>query len=341
MPLHRNTTTQTPATQVARVFAAADVFVSSGANLGDGLDNPEPPCAGDVYELHPDARAIDLVLDRPEGGQAQRIAQGSGIGGPGDRVELTAQLALMTPDGQKVDLLLLRHHPATGLPGQYVLPLSPISPRTEYTLLAIEAPARDLQLADLLSLSFHRGTRITLASGAQALIETLTPGMQVLTRDHGPQPVRWIGRSVLRARGSFAPVVIGGGVLGNEGDLVVGQNHRVFLYQRARLAGAARAELLVQARYLVEDDRVYLREGGFAEYYSLVFDQHEIIYAEGIPVESLLITDATVGRLPAELAEELRARFPNLNQSQHFAFEPGEDMKAAVQEAALRITKPR
>ena len=282
--------------------------------------------------------AFGLSLAQPESGQNQQVAPGSEVGIPGSQIDLRLHLTLMAPDGQKIELLLL-HLAVSG--DHLVLPLSPIAPRTEYTLLAVEIPQQDLQLADLMCLSFHRGTRITLASGAQALIETLEPGAIVLTRDHGPQPIRWIGRTVLRARGSFAPVVIGAGVLGNQGDLVVGQHHRLFLYQRKRLPGTVRSELLVQARYLVNDESVFLREGGFSEYFSLVFDQHEIIYAEGIPVESLLVNAASVKRLPPELAQEVRAEFPTLSQAQHFAFEPGEDMKSAVQGAALRDRKAR
>jgi hypothetical protein len=314
-----------------RVFDAADLFVSSGANIGDALDADDAPCDGDVYELDPGGQEHGLALARPEKGLSQQVAAGSEIGRAGDRIDLKYQLTLMAPDGQKVDLLLL-HLGA----GRWVLPLSPIAPRTEYTLLSIETPAQDLQLSDLMCLSFHRGTRITLASGAQVLIEKLEPGMQVLTRDHGPQPLRWIGRTVLRARGSFAPVVIRAGILGNEGDLVVGPHHRLFRYQRKRLPGTLRAELLVQARHLVDDDAVYRREGGFAEYFSLVFDRHEIIYAEGIPVESLLVTEASIWRLPPELAEDVREALPSLSHVQHFAQEPDEDMSAALRGDTLK-----
>lgn len=330
-----NTNLANPAHHV-RVFLAEDLFVVSGANLGDTLDVPDPPCEGDVYELASDAEEHHLALAQPEAGAAQHVAAGSGLGQPGDKIALTSQLTLMAPDGQKVELLLLH------LGGQrLVLPLSPITPRTEYTLLAVEAPAQDLRLSDLMCLSFHRGTRVTLASGAQVLIEKLEPGMMLLTRDNGPQPLRWIGRTVLRARGAFAPVVIRAGVMGNEGDLVVGPHHRLFLYQRKRLPGTARAELLVQARHLVDDDAVYRREGGFAEYFSLVFDRHEIIYAEGVPVESLLVSEASIVRLPPELAEDVREAFPALRQVQHFAQEPDEGTTAALRGATLQAQRTR
>lgn len=315
------------AAHLARVFAAADLYVTSGANLGDGLAEPGDLCAGDVYELDPEARPLRLALARPRTGappaRQQVVAPESEVGAPGDPVVLSARLTLMAPDGQKVELLLLRHRAAGRAVASvlYVLPLTPIAPRTEYTLLAAEDPPDDLRLSDLICLSFHRGTRIALATGAQEAIENLAPGTRVLTRDHGPQPVRWIGRTTLRARGAFAPVVISRGVMGNEADLMVGPHHRLFLYQRDRLPGMTAAELLVQAQHLVDGEKVFRREGGFAEYFSLVFDRHEIIYAEGIPVESLMVNDATVSSLPGEIAQDLRKQFPGLSQNQHFGTE--------------------
>jgi hypothetical protein len=324
------------AAQRVRVFFAGDLFVVSGANTGDGLDAPDPPLAGDVYELDSAAQAQTLALSRPVSGAVQCVAEGSRIGQPGQPVTLVRQMVLMAPDGQKLDLLVLRIGE-----GVWALPLSPIAPRLDYTVLTVETPESSVTLSDLLCLSFHRGTRITLASGLQAPIERIEPGTLILTRDNGPQPLRWVGKTVLRAVGSFAPVVIGAGVMGNEGDLVVGPHHRLFIYQRKRIPGTLRSELLVQAQHLVNDDTVYRRTGGVAEYFSLVFDRHEIIYAEGLPVESLLVTKATVDRLPPDLAEDVRHSFPGLSHVQHFAEETGEDLRSSVQSAALGRHKPR
>lgn len=309
---------------IAQVFAAEDVYVSAGANQGDGMAGPEEVCIGDVYLLHPRAQALRLVLTRPEAGR-QEVAPGSGIGRPGAPVRLAARYTLMAPDGDRVELLLVELGTEAA-----VLPLSPIGAGVDYTLLAAEEPPANLALADLLCLSFARGTMITLADGSQRPIEQLTPGTQVLTRDHGRQPVRWIGQAHLRAVGATAPVVITQGTLGNDGDLVVSQHHRVFLYQRQRLPGMATSELLVPARDLIDGEAVYLREGGFVDWFSLVFDGHEIIYAEGVPSESLLVNEATVSRLPPEIASEMKARFPGLSQTPHFGTEAGRDFLEAT-----------
>ena len=318
----------TPATPLpshaAQVFAAEDIVAVQGANQGDALAGPDEVCAGDLYQLRRHREPLRLLLQRPEAG-GQSVDSGSEVGSAGDAVRLEARYTLMAPDGDKVDLLIL-----SLASGRVALPLSPKGSGVDYMLLSVEAAPEDLQLADVLCLSFARGTMITLATGKQTAIESLHPGAQVLTRDHGRQPVRWIGHARLRAVGSFAPVVIAAGTIGNAGDLIVSQHHRVFLYQRQRSPGLATSELLVQARDLVDGATVYLREGGFVDYFSLVFDRHEIIYAEGVPSESLMVNDATVNRLPPEVAADVKARFPGLSQVPHFGTEASREFLAEL-----------
>lgn len=308
-----------------QVFASEDIYVVQGANQGDGLTGPDEVCAGDIYTLYHEAQPLRLLLRKPEAGE-QSVAAGSDVGQPGTKIRLEARYALMAPDGDTVELLLLTLEDGTRL----ALPLSPVGAGVDYTLLSVEAVPADLQLADVLCLSFACGTMITLADGSQRAVEALVPGTEVLTRDHGRQPVRWIGHARLRAVGGFAPVVITAGTLGNGGDLIVSQHHRVFLYQRQRVPGLPTSELLVQARDLVNGDTVYLREGGFVDYCSLVFDRHEIIYAEGVPSESLMVNDATVNRLPPAVAADVKARFPGLAHVPHFGTETSREFLAAI-----------
>ncbi len=316
-------------TQTCQVFAAGAFRVSAGVNRGEPLDLPDGVCAGDIYVLVPAARPRRLALHRD--GAGQTVAPGSEVGAPGAAVELVARYRLMDPEGAAVDLLLVESAGA----GLSVLPLTPVAARRDYTLLSVEPPPEAVAMADLLCVSFARGTRITLGDGRQQPIERLAPGDPVLTRDHGRQPLRWLGHVTLRATGAFAPVVIPRDHLGHAGDLIVSQHHRIFLYQRERHPGIATAELLVQARHLVDGRAVFLREGGFVDYFSLVFDRHEIVYAEGIPCESLMVNEATLTRLPPELATEVKARFPGLSQSQHFGTEAGRQVLDAVSPAAL------
>ena len=314
-----------PPGHAAQVFSADDIYVLHGANSGDGIEAPQNVCLGDVYVVAQGSTPLRLVLGQPQA-QQQAIAAGSEIGEPGQLVVLEARYTLMDPDGEKIELLIL----ALQNGARFVLPLSPIGAHVEYMLIAVEPAPTDLLLADMLCLSFARGTTITRADGSQCAIENLTPGERLLTRDHGNQPIRWIGQARLRAVGAFAPVVITAGTLGNAGDLVVSQHHRIFLYQRKRLPGLATSELLVQARHFIDGDQAYLREGGFVDYFSLVFDRHEIIYAEGIPAESLMVNDATVNRLPPAIADQMKAKFPGLTQNPHFGTEAGRQFLDAI-----------
>jgi hypothetical protein len=322
---------QAGAVQSAQVFPAADFVVTSGVNRGDALGHPDALCDGDVYRLHPDAAAVRLQV--AQAGGTSVVAPGSAAGQAGAAVAVLARLCLMGDGAEPSDLLLV----SAGA-DLFALPLSPLEPGAGYTLVAVEPAPEQVALADLLCVSFVRGTRITLGDGRQRPIEDLAPGDLVLTRDHGRQPVRWVGRVTLRGAGAFAPVVIAQGVLGNAADLAVSQHHRLFLYQRRRAAGVPTAEVLVQARHLVDNTRVRLREGGYVDYLCLVFDRHEIVYAEGIPVESLMVSEATLTRLPPELSAEVRARFPGLSQAQHFGTEAGRE---ALEQVPRRRDQPQ
>ncbi|MBD3802411.1 hypothetical protein BMG00_05295 [Thioclava marina] len=307
--------------QTVHVFEAEDLWVTSGANQGDGLGPAEFCEPGDIYQLDRQAKSRKLIL--AQSGAHAQVAEGSELGVPGDPLILAARHLMMTPEGDTVDVLLIRHDPSGR---HFALPLSPIAPRLDYTLLEASDDPGEVQLADLVCVAFTTGTMITLAGGAQLPIEQLKAGDRVLTRDNGPQPVELVAKATMRAWGSFAPVVISAGVLGNEGDLVISPHHRVFLYRRGRQRLADTSEILVQAKHLVDDENVWRREGGFVDYYALVFARHEIIYAEGIPVESLMVSEATLSLLPEELSAEISARLPDLAHRPHFGTEASREL---------------
>lgn len=318
------------------VFAATDFRASIGANAGDPIGSTDDLSLGDAYVLRRGAMPFQVVMSATGTDHLhQRLAPGSDIGRAGDKIRITGRLTLMSPDGQMVEVLVLEHESARGLLSGFALPLSPVEERVEYTLLKADSDPGELRLADVICASFGAGTRITLADGRQRAIELLVPGDRVLTRDHGAQPVRWIGKATLRAIGGFAPVVIPAGVMGNSADLIVSQHHRLFLYHRRIAQMTGMPELLIQARQLVYGTHIFLREGGYVDYHALVFDRHEIIYAEGIPAESLMVAEATLARLPPDLAEGVKAHFPGVAQPQHFGFEAGPDLVASVGHAGL------
>jgi len=311
-------------TTAARGYAvvawpAAQLSVTHGANLGDPIAGADDPVPGDIYALGRSRRPLRLVLGRATQGQSvQIIAAGSEVGQEGDALTPVKVLTFLAADGDRVTVVTARHD-ASG--AHFALPLAPLVPAAGYTLVDARDYAAGMRLAAAICISFAAGTLITLPGGAQQPVERFRPGDPVLTRDNGAQPVRWIGKVTLRARGNFAPVVISAGTCGNSGDLVVSPHHRIFRYQRGQQRLAGRAELLVQAKHLVDGELVWRREGGFVDYYSLVLDRHEIIYAEGIPAESLMVAEETLALLPDDLASDLRRQCPGLSQAGHFATE--------------------
>jgi len=295
------TTTASSPAQFVEVFEAGDLRVVNGANLGDALTFAAELDPGDLYELAPRARArrLELVM---QGEGPLRIGEASEIGAPGAAVHLDCCLTLMPASGSVVELLVFVETDAEGcVANVFTMPLAHIAPRTNYALVRIDRDGARQRFAQAACVSFTCGTRITMATGAQKPVEALVPGDMVLTRDDGPQPLRWIGQTTLRAVGDFAPVRIRAGALNNAGDLRVSPNSRLFIYQRDDALGAGRREVLVRARHLVNGDSVRVESGGHVDYLQLLFDRHQIIYAEGIAAETLLLDPRTRPALPSEL----------------------------------------
>lgn len=290
------------------VFAAADLRVVDGVLIGEPLGFADELVMDDVYALDPAAalHPLDLVVT-PDG--LQRAGAQPRI------VHLDCCLTLMAPDGSTHDALVLVEVADGLVAAIYVMDLGDIVADRRYRLVGLTRQTATRRFAEAAAGSFARGTRITLADGRMQKIEDLTPGDMILTRDAGKQPLRQIVQATLRATGAFAPVVIGKGALHNDADLVLRADHRVFVYQRRDLAGAGRAQILVKARHLVDGVAVTRRHGGFVDYFQLIFDDHHIIYAEGIAAESHLVDartqpatpQAALHQPPPHLAYEVKA----------------------------------
>ncbi len=159
---------------------------------------------------------------------------------------------------------------------------------------------------------FTPGTGILTETGERA-VETLRPGDRVVTRDHGLQPLRWIGRRSVAGTGRFAPIEIAPEVLsGARRPLLVSPQHRVLFggFRAELLFGAG--EMLVAARHLLGTAGVRERACHRVSYIHLMFDRHEVIYAEGAATESLHAGTEALSALQEPAREELFALFPAL-----------------------------
>ncbi|WP_371156753.1 Hint domain-containing protein [Jannaschia sp. 2305UL9-9] len=315
------------------VIPADALSVETGALMGDAIGDLTQVVAGDIYQLDQGVEARELVLTQARG--SLTVAAGSSIGAPGQPVRPLARHQLMGDLGGTVEVLVLD---VAGI--RLALPLGPLSAHDEYCLLSSDPVGGEL--GSVSSVSFARGTRITMASGLQVPVEDLSEGDRILTRDHGIQAVRWTGRQTVRAEGSNAPVLLQKGALNNADDLVLSPDHRLFIYQRRDAIGAGRAEVLVRARHLVNGDTIRRAEGGHVDYFHLLFDAHEIIYAEGIPTESLLVSPDVLAGLDEDLALDVNRHMQGRAHVPHHGIEPaaadldGFDAAAVLRRASSR-----
>lgn len=171
------------------------------------------------------------------------------------------------------------------------------------------------------------GTAVCIANGSwidtpngAALIEDLRVGDLVNTLDDGPQPLRWIhSRDVpprdLRQNPALAPIRIAAGALGTDcpsQDLRVSPQHQMLVDSAYASLIWDSAKCLVKAKDLVAiNDRVTRDPSGAGvEYFHLLFDAHQIIFANGAPTESFHPGPEAMAALDPEQRQELAVLFP-------------------------------
>jgi hypothetical protein len=135
----------------------------------------------------------------------------------------------------------------------------------------------------------------------------------VETRDNGLQPIRWIGHRHVEATGRFAPIVIERGTMGFHETLVLSPQHRVLVRHHMAELLFGEDEVLVAAKDLVNDCSIRVREGGTVDYYHLLFDQHQIIWSEGLLTESFHPGPQTLAGFDDAVRDELFSLFPELD----------------------------
>jgi Hint domain-containing protein len=289
------------------VYRARHFRVTSGVNLGEPVSDASELELDDVFGLDAGAQISMLSFHCNQNGERFFLAPGSETGRPGAEIYLDCCATFMSPDGSTIEALILVETDNGLIAETYLLPLAPVETAKDYALVQINRSSARARFAEVACVSFTRGTLITMSNGLQRPIEDLRPGDKVLTRNNGPREIHWVGQQTVRASGALAPVVIRKGTLNNENDLVLSPNHRLFIYQRRDHMGAGRSEIMVKAKRLINGTTVVQSVGGFVEYFQLLFEQHEIIYAEGIAAESLFVDTRVKPVLPLALRDLMSA----------------------------------
>jgi hypothetical protein len=195
--------------------------------------------------------------------------------------------------------------------------------------------------ADLLNhentaVCFVAGTRLATAKGHRP-IEKLQVGDLVETLDHGLQPIRWIGNMSVCAVGDLAPIRICAGALQNRRDIFVSPQHRMLVsgWQVELLFGEsqvlAAAKMLVNGRTIVAEPRAQV------DYFHLMFDQHEIIFAEGAASESFHPGIEGFDALGEAARAEIIAQFPYLAANDFAAY--GQSARRSLRAHEARLLK--
>lgn len=156
---------------------------------------------------------------------------------------------------------------------------------------------------------FTPGTMIATPHGDRA-VETLRPGDLVLTKDDGPQPLGWTGRSTLAGLGDHAPIRLSPALTGARRDLIVSPQHRMLITDwRAELL-FGEAEVFIPAVHMLDFDGAAPAPVSRVTYIHLMFDCHQVVFAEGAETESFHLAKAGLAALHPIVQEELFAAYP-------------------------------
>ena len=158
---------------------------------------------------------------------------------------------------------------------------------------------------------FTTGTAIRTPRG-DVLIDDLKLSDLVTTMDNGPQPIRWIGTTSLGAKDLFdnpkiRPVLIPRGVLGVQRNLLVSPQHGMMI-GTDHLARATHLAKTTPGIRIANDKKK-------VTYVHLMFEQHQIIFAENVPSESFYPGPMALEMMDATARNEVFAMLPGLTKA--------------------------
>lgn len=166
---------------------------------------------------------------------------------------------------------------------------------------------------------FTSTTRIKTRRGEVPAAQLRT-GDMVLTRNHGYQPIRWIGirqldRAALSLNPALNPVMIRAGALGvstPERDLTVSPQHRMLIGGGRSQLWFGEDEVFVAAIHLTCLEGVEQIRPDSVTYMHIMFDHHQIVCGDGAWSESYQPGDMTLSGMDGEQRAEIFAIFPEL-----------------------------
>ena len=162
---------------------------------------------------------------------------------------------------------------------------------------------------------FCAGTLIKTPLGERA-VETLRIGDLVQTLEHGYQPIRWAGSKFAIGQGRYAPILFPAGSLENTRDLWLSRQHRVLVDGDLVKSELPCDEALIAAHRFVGHARTCVAPQMHAvSYHHLLFDQHQVIFANGTAVESLYMGEQVMDMFQAEDLSSVPQRISPANET--------------------------
>jgi len=179
------------------------------------------------------------------------------------------------------------------------------------------------------TICFATTTRIKTSNGPIP-VEDLREGDLICTKDNGVQAIRWVATRLitggrLMAIPQLRPIKFRADVLEDgepDKDLIVSPDHRVLLKGPVAQALFNTPEVLVAARDLVNDTSIRVdHRCRQVAYVHLMLDQHQIVWANGVQVESFHPAAMDTKNIDPKQRARLWERFP---QARSDAFSYGE-----------------
>lgn len=142
-----------------------------------------------------------------------------------------------------------------------------------------------------------------------------------MTADHGLKQIRWINArhlnaSALAANPNLRPIRIRAGALGQglpKSDLVVSPQHRMLVRSRIAQRMYCAFEVLAPAKKLLAIDGIDIATDlEHVTYWHFLLDQHEVVFANDAPSESLFPGPQALKSLPTAAVKEIFTLFPEL-----------------------------
>lgn len=168
---------------------------------------------------------------------------------------------------------------------------------------------------------FVAGTRISTKAGL-VRVEDLEDGADILTQNGTYKTLRKVfsrklTQSDLDAKPNLYPVRITAGSMGTDlpaRDLLVSRQHRMVMASPIVRRMFDTSAVLVAAIHMTDAPGIDVDTSlTSVTYFHLLFDDHEVIFAEGAPTESFFLGAEAIKTLPIASLDELKDIFPTVD----------------------------